>query len=299
MSLPRQVIPGLFYMLTRRTTQRQFLLRPDDVVNETFTYCLAVAAKRYHIEVILPSALSNHHHTVIYDRHGLVIQFIEHFHKLLAKALNVHRGRWENFWSSEAPCIVRLIDPADVIDKIVYAATNPVKDGLVERVHHWPGVNGLSALLNQRPLRARRPRQFFRADGPMPDEVTLDLVIPPELGDADEVRRVIRERVAEVERRVAVERAERGAKVLGRRAVLRQSWRDSPTSREPRRDLRPRVAARSVWARVEALARDRAFLIAYREARASWIAGITTAFPFGTYWLRRFANVPIAAQPQH
>ena len=27
--LPRQVLPGQFYMVTRRCTQRQFLLRPD------------------------------------------------------------------------------------------------------------------------------------------------------------------------------------------------------------------------------------------------------------------------------
>jgi hypothetical protein len=29
MSLPRQVLPGQFYLVTRRCTQRQFLLRPD------------------------------------------------------------------------------------------------------------------------------------------------------------------------------------------------------------------------------------------------------------------------------
>jgi hypothetical protein len=39
---------------------------------------------------------------------------------------------------------------------------------LVERVHHWPGVNGLSALLNARRIRATRPLHFFRSDGPMP-----------------------------------------------------------------------------------------------------------------------------------
>jgi hypothetical protein len=45
--------------------------------------------------------------------------------------------------------------------KLVYVATNPVKDRLVERVHQWPGVNGLGALLGERPLRATRPRHFF------------------------------------------------------------------------------------------------------------------------------------------
>jgi putative transposase len=60
-------------------------------------------------------------------------------------------------------------------------------------------------------------------------------------------------------------------------------------------NLRPRVAARSKWARIEALLRNRAFLVDYAAARAGWHEGATVRFPIGTYWLRRFANVPIAA----
>jgi putative transposase len=295
MSLPRQVLPGTFYMLTRRCTQRQYLLRPDEVTNETFSYCLGEAAQRHGIDIVLPSALSNHHHTVLFDRTGTINEFTEQFHKMTAKAVNAHRGRWENLWSSEPPCLVRLTDRNDVLDKLVYAATNPVKDGLVERVHHWPGVNGMSALLNRRAITARRPRHFFRADGKMPEQVVLELVIPPELGDPDEVRRELRERVAAAEAAFAKERQRTGRRVLGRRAILRQSWRDRPTSVEPRRGLRPRVAARSRWSRVAALQGCKEFLRDYRIARADWLAGGNTPFPVGTYWLRRFANVPIVA----
>lgn len=295
MSLPRQIVPGEFYMITRRCTQRLFLLRPDDETNNTVLYCLAEAAQRFDIELILPSVLSNHHHTILYDRHGRVVEFAEHLHKFIAKCQNVHRGRSENLWSSEPPCLVRLTDPADVIDKLVYAATNPVKDRLVERVHHWPGVNGTTALLNQRALTVRRPRHFFRANGPMPETVTLALTIPPELGATDEILRALRERITAVEQQVASERARTGATVVGRRGIMQQSWRDHPSSREPLRSLRPRVAARSNWSRIEALLRDRAFLAAYRQARTLWRAGLPTVFPIGTYWLRRFAYVPIAA----
>lgn len=49
-----------------------------------------------------------------------------------------------------------LTDRQDVIDKLVYTATNPVKDHLVDRVHHRPGGNGLHELLTGRPLRAKR-----------------------------------------------------------------------------------------------------------------------------------------------
>jgi ABC-type Fe3+-hydroxamate transport system substrate-binding protein len=54
-------------------------------------------------------------------------------------------------------------------------------------------------------------------------------------------------------------------------------------------------AARSQWARIEALRRNRVFLVDYAVARASWRDGEAVTFPIGTYWLRRFANVPIAA----
>lgn len=295
MTLPREVVPGRFYLITRRCTQRQFLLRPDSETNNAFTYCLAEAAERYGIEVMLPVAMSNHHHTVIFDRFGTVPEFNEHFHKMFAKSQNALRGRWENLWSSEQVCVVRLVDRADVMSKLVYTATNPVKDRLVERVHQWPGVNGLSALLTQRPMRANRPKHFFRANGPMPEAVTLNLTVPPELGEPEQILQELREQVAAVESAVARERSRTGARVLGRRGVLRQSWRDSPTSQEPRRNLRPTIAARSTWSRIEAILRNRDFLIAYREARERWSVGEATVFPAGTYWLRRFANVPLAS----
>lgn len=47
MSVPREVLPARFYMITRRCTQRQFLLRPDRETNNNFLYCLAEAAARF------------------------------------------------------------------------------------------------------------------------------------------------------------------------------------------------------------------------------------------------------------
>src|SRR4051812_4451132 len=145
---PRQVLPGQFYMLTRRCTQRQFLLRPDPVANAIIWYCLAEAAARFGIVVLLPVAMSNHIHVVRYDPNGRIIEFAEHFHKMTARSLNALRGRWENLWASEPPCLVTLVEPADVIDKLVYVATNPVNAHLVERAHQWPGVTGVVNLLS-------------------------------------------------------------------------------------------------------------------------------------------------------
>ncbi len=281
-------------MVTRRCTQRQFLLRPDAATNNAFIYCLGEAANRFGIDVLLTMAESNHHHTVIFDPHRALPAFLEHFHKLFARSQNALRGRWENFWSSEEVSVVRLVEAEDVIAKLVYTATNPVKDRLVERVHQWPGVNGYPSLVARRSLRATRPLHFFRKDGTMPEQVTLPFVIPPELGTEEAVLRTVRERVEAVELAVAADRRRTGARVVGRRRILKQNWQSRPDSEEPRRTLRPHFAAQNPASRVDALRRYRLFQESYQRARQTWLAGKKAAFPAGTYWLQRFAGVPIA-----
>jgi putative transposase len=46
MSLPRPVIPGRTYLLTRRCSERRFFLRPDHATNNNYLYCLAYAAQK-------------------------------------------------------------------------------------------------------------------------------------------------------------------------------------------------------------------------------------------------------------
>jgi hypothetical protein len=128
----------------------------------------------------------------------------------------------------------------------------------------------------------------------MPEVVEMRLTIPPELGPEAELLAELLDRVHAVEVELEAERRRTGRRVMGRRAVFAQSWRDHPTSREPRRNLRPRVATRSKWARIEALLRNRGFVEDYAHARARWRDGAPVAFPPGTYWLRRFAYVPVA-----
>jgi len=69
---------------------------------------------------------------VVFDRHGNINEFVEHLHKMFAKCQNALRGRWENLWATEPVCKLRLVEPRDVLAKIIYAATNPVKAFLVD-----------------------------------------------------------------------------------------------------------------------------------------------------------------------
>jgi putative transposase len=239
--------------------------------------------------LLLPQMMSNHHHVVFFDPEGTAVEFYQHLHTQLAKCMNALRGRWENLWSVDEPCLVELISAEDVMNKLVYTATNPVKDGLVERVHHWPGPPTVAALLGGRVLRARRPDHYYRDVGPMPEDVELRLELPPLL-DADAISE-LRTRIGEVEASCAAQRLHDQRLVLGRRRILRQSWRDQPASVEPRRNLRPRVAAENRDQRLAALTRNRQFQADYAAARSLWLQGVQV----GTYWLRRFARVVIAA----
>jgi len=51
MSMPRRIVPGRVYMVTRRCTQRQFLLRPNRETTNAFIYCRALAAGRTDMRV--------------------------------------------------------------------------------------------------------------------------------------------------------------------------------------------------------------------------------------------------------
>lgn len=145
------------------------------------------------------------------------------------------------------------------------------------------------------PVQTRRPMHFFRPDGPVPDEVEMRLTIQLELGPEAELLAELRERVHAVEAEYEAERQRTGRQqVLGRRAVLQQPCCAYPSTAEPRRNLRPRVAGRSKWSRIEALLRNRAFIEEYARLGETWREGRGFAFPQGTYWLRRFANVVVA-----
>jgi len=275
-------------------------MRPDAETNQAYVYCLAEAARRFEVDVLFTVAMSNHHHTGIYDRHGNYPAFLEYFHKLFAKCQNVLRGRWENFWSNEQTSVVRLVSSEDVLKKLTYAVCNPVQAGLVERALEWPGVSSLRPLLEGRSLTVKRPEHFFRQEGPMPETATLSFVRPQEFCELSEHawRQLVLEKVKEKEKVFRRELAAKGQRPLGASAVVRQSWSSRPKTPSTKRKLSPRIAAKNPWRRMEALLSNKAFLKAYRAAREAFQAGIRTVlFPRGTYWLKRFADVVCEGTP--
>ena len=99
MTIPRQVVAGRTYLISRRCTQRQLLLRPDARVEQIYLYCLGEAVERYGITLHGSIAMSNH--TSWSATTAPTFDFLCHLHEMVVKAMNALRGRWENFWATE------------------------------------------------------------------------------------------------------------------------------------------------------------------------------------------------------
>lgn len=297
MTLPREIIPGRYWLVTRRCTQRQFFLRPGKATTDIFNYCLAEAAAVFGVELIAWSTMSNHYHLVVKDVHGVLPKFMHRLNLHLAKCLNVHWKRWENLWSSNAACATHLVTPSGVFDKVVYTLANPVTAHLVEQARQWPGSSSVRQM-DGSPKDVERPVGFFQEDGEMPAKVRLRTVPPCWRNETAEQWRLrvvtaLREREDEAaEKRIAL-----GRGVVGFEALVSMSAFDAPTTPEKKRDLRPAIACKEKWTRVAAIAELQKFRIAYRVARRAFASGeLDVVFPAGT-WLMRTLNVVCAPFP--
>jgi REP element-mobilizing transposase RayT len=289
MTAPRQVTPGSIYLVTRRCTQRQFLLKPSRAVNEVFLYILALAAQRYRIRIHAFCVLSNHSHLVLSDPHAQLPAFQQFLDGIVAKALNAYHGRWENFWAPDTYSAVILASTGDILDKLTYVLANPVAAGLVPHGRQWPGLWSAPELIDTA-FEVRRPDFFFGPNSTLPEKVTLHISRPPGFQSTEALRRDLSASVAEREKRAA---RKHGGTFLGVARVLAQDPTSKPGSSEPRRGLNPRVAARDKWKRIELLQRLVSFLRAYHTAWLALRAGRQrVTFPYGTYHLRVQHDVP-------
>jgi putative transposase len=284
---PRQMIPGTTYLVTRRCTQRQFLLRPSPTTNAIFLYVLGVAAMKFGVQLHAFVVLSNHFHAVVSDPDARLPAFEQYLDSLVARAVNASLGRWEAFWAPSSYSAVRLLEPGDIIDKIAYVLANPVAAGLVHAGREWPGVWSAPERIGAGPMLVHRPGFFFREKGPMPEKVELELTLPPGFDSVDEFRARLLDALTACECEAVRSAQSEGRKFLGVRRVLAQNPSGRPPAEEPRRRLSPRIAGRDKWKRIEALGRLVEFIRAYRAAWHELRRGVRdVVFPHGTYWLR-------------
>ena len=302
MTAPRQILPGRTYLITRRTAQRQFLLRPGEDTNPIFEFALARASEKYGIGLIAWLAMSNHYHAVVYDPTGNVCQFIQYFHKMVATLLNANWERRENVWSSEETCVTFLANESDVIDKVAYVLANPASAHLVRRAAQWPGATSLP-YLDGRSRTVARPGLYFKQEkSAVPATAELRAVLP-------HGTKLSRERfVAEVLRAVAAREATAASErsknkklqIAGVEAVLAQRHTGSPGTKATHSKLRPRIGCKDETQRIALLIALKQFWLHYRDALREIAAGVADPiFPEGTLSRSGHPKRRTGAQPPH
>ena len=294
MTLPRQVLPGATYLVTRRCIGRRFLLRPDPSLNNAFLYCLARASERYGVVVHAVCAMSNHYHLVVTDPRGVLPDCMAWFNRQLAMCIKRLRSWNEVVWEpNKTYSAVALAGAKEVLDKIVYTILNPMSATLVPDPVHWPGILSTLSSLRAGEMNAKRPPVWFRKSGP--EEMSLSLRPPPATPDEAAYLGALEALLEARQRRLKVELSRQNRRFLGSRAVRATPARAAPRTREPEFGMNPTFSAltRSAWR--AASEKLRAFRRAYRTAYEAWRRGVPgIEFPPGTWWLARFAAVSVA-----
>jgi putative transposase len=296
MSRARPIIPGRTYLVTRRCFRRQLLLRPSPLINRIIGYCLAVASARYGVLIHAVCALANHYHLVLSDPRGELPEFMRWLNEFIAKCINAHFGRWESVWAPGSYSAVHAVEQNDVVAKSVYTLHNPVGSLLVRYGEEWPGLRSRPEDMLGQTWTFKRPEVFFSEKSALPEEATLTFCPPPDVEDVEAFVRDVASVLAVVDESIRRAVDASGKRFLGRAAILAQRHTDFPRTREPRRNLNPRVACRDKWRRIETLQRLKEFHRSYQEAYEAFRAGLPDVlFPLGTYWMRRYAGVRCAS----
>jgi hypothetical protein len=296
MTAPRQFLPGSTYLITHRISERRFFLRPSKLVNAILAYLLAVISKRYGVLLHAACVLSNHLHIVLTDPGARLPEFQRDLDSLAARAVNCLLGRWGSLFDRDALSVVRLETPDAILAKMVYVLANPVAAGLVRRGREWPGLWSPPALIGRGGTVVDRPEEFFREDGPLPPQAVLRFSRPPGFDKDPGFTAELLHQLARDEDRAAANLGKAGRSFLGVARVLAQKWYARPATSAPHRGLRPRVACRNRWKRVEALRRLKRFRVEYEEALDAWRDGRRdVTFPAGTWLMRVLHGARCAA----
>jgi putative transposase len=295
MTQPRCILPGSTYTVTRRTTRRHFLLRPDSdgTMQQLYWYTTAVMAAKFGILLHAVQVLSTHMHEVLTDPRGLLPAFVRERNRLLANAIKVHRGWPEEVFQRAPASYVELYGAEAVAKQIGYVLANCVEAGLVDDPSKWPGVTVSVDEIGRRVIEVDRPAIYFDPENPQwPERVTLPIEMPQVLENAHgaNAMNVLKLAVA-----AAVERARSIAKEAGYAVgtsvakLMSVPFTRRARSFEPFGKRNPTFATggNREWRKI-ALEERRAFRELYRRALEAVREGVQrVAFPEGTWrWCR-------------
>ncbi len=294
MSTPRRIVPGQTWFVTRRTTRRHYLLRPDadEQVLQLYWYVTAVVAKECGIELHAVQALSTHMHEVLTDVRGELPRFLQRRNRLFAILLKcLHKWPEEVFARAPANCVA-LYGPEAVLKEIGYTLANCVEAGLADTPEKWPGVTVSVDDIGERVMRVARPKAYFNPENPRwPEVAEIPITMPRVLTTTygERAKSVLRSAVDAAVRAARKAAREAGRVVQSAASIFGVSHERRATSPEAFGKRVPSFAAAgNPLAAAQAVHERRSFLRAYRDALERLKQGCRDVlFPHGTWRLRQ------------
>jgi len=281
MSHPRQVFAGATLAVALKCSESRFFLRPRLRQVRKLRFLLAHYAEKHGIELHGFVFMSNHFHLVLTDTRRRLPRFMEEFDSMVARVFNHDLDRQGKFWESKPYRSWPLETSAEVLEHLVYLATNPVEAWLVPTPDRWPGLISLpSHVGTATPVRppARGLFGTSRASS-LPDRATLRLHVPPHFAELslERYRRLFQSALDES----LAELHAREGRYSGREAAKRKDPFTAPASAAggPSFGLIPALTHATKERRLEL----KLWREGVRDAFYRWQVDKTTTFPEGTW----------------
>jgi hypothetical protein len=296
---PRWLKADSVYAQTQRTVDRQFFFKPDPVTRNIIGASAARAQMRHPVKIFWLEFNINHEQNGIAAMSSTqkdldnLVNFKRLFHRLIAVEINIYLDRDGAVFSSPARS-VECVDNQSAEQQFFYAVTNPVKDGLVEKVSHWKGFSSYAALaLGEEEVYTYYDRTAWHRAGGKKSKKPLEafvkkirLTYTPLPGwegmKASQRQAMIRRECRELEQRFEEERQRSRSPAMGVEKLERVDHRDRPKTRPTsgRKPLCHASTAEGAKTYKESLLE---FLNAYRIASAYYRSGVLdVAFPAGS-----------------
>jgi hypothetical protein len=299
-NFPRWIKPDSAYCEVQRTVDRCLLFKPDESTRHIIGSAAGRALIKFPVKIYYLDFNINHKQNGIAplsdDPHHIrnYAKFHQLFNSLLARGINRLLNREGAIYSSRNRS-TEAVDDHSLEQQLFYAVTNPVKDGLVERVAHWKGFSSYKQLATGQTERftyidwsawhkaggkrnRKSPGQFVKT-------VEVKLTPIPAWEHMTEPQRQahFRREVRKLEQRFREERELEGRSVMGPRHLEKLDHRGHP-KRPAERTRKPLCHASTLEGAKEHRERMRAFLDEYYKASELWRLGVyEVEFPRGSF----------------
>ncbi len=245
---PRRIRANTIYCCTQRTVDRQFLFKPERATREIVGASAGRAQRLFPVKIYWLDYNINHKQAGLAplsdDQKDLdnFVCFERLFNSLTAVGINKLVDRDGPVFSTRDR-IDEAIDDAAAEQQLLYAVTNPAKDGLIERVKNWEGLSSYNQLATEQVDRYSYINRtaWHRAGGKRCKkhisafrewvEVKFSPLPSLEGMPAKARQELFRRSVRELEKSFRDKREQQGRRAMTRLAMEKIAHRDRPKSR--------------------------------------------------------------------